>query len=949
MSNKTLVRGLSAAAILAILSGAANAAEMYHNTLAGTAKIAGGTTAGSSITVPAAGISATHYDATTVLTGGTGTIANLFKHPNWGYIHTHTISGWFKLDSLPESGFSTIYGFKTNGNDNNHGYQVAVTDEGKITLGHIKDYTEFRTTDDNYTIHTTENAVLAADTWYYLTVTIEQIDDSVTNARTRCKINVCVNGENVLSVAEGFQSDLGGGAFKEFAIGGGVTAAGLYVDDAALDGTAAETLALATSSSYTEEGSLNILSLYTHTATDGEVIDLKTVDFSAYDRVTAAKIVVPDGIHASVDVSSLNEKITDTNVQIEIAADAELTIAGGSISKSYVTNNGKIIVSGGTIESPIVIIEDGATNSNIGAVEIAEDSTLKIHSTSTNRKYNVTGAGSSTSTLILTAANAWGMSDGTSLSGLKLVVPSDAPAFYIERGIGNDVALVANRSIGCTNTDYTFTSISGSGELYKASWGGACKLIVTGSSAGYTGTCSLAIQLGANATFESANDIENIEAVAKIGSTYCGSLAAAKNLTVEGEKVVTLLKDLENTTEDAAAGMTLVIPEDITLTTTKRLGGWSDNNGAKLVVKGTLTVNECHMPIENKSSIEIHGGATINGTPDREGAISIVTADNVSLVMEDGDSIEIAAPICIRSNVTIATPEGTEVSIAKLLKPYWENSGGVVTKTGAGALTIGEGGIEDYVSISLSEGTINGDEGLASKITTSVSHNVVNFDNGVYSLGPDSHNIVVKSDIEHVKAEYTITHAGETSERMSVVDGAVSVVHGDKIDIYFVAEEGYEITSGETHIWYTGVKADVDTPYNPNPAIVVSSATPTRPEAIDSGSQEQQTAYAEWAAANGATGTAAWLADAFAIGAVKAEGADAVTQADAETKLASLITDEMIQKLAADGTEGEVTVTIEGYGNATFKFVPVTLGEDVTTSAKLFKLQATFKSLAELN
>lgn len=122
---------------------------------------------------------------------------------------------------------------------------------------------------------------------------------------------------------------------------------------------------------------------------------------------------------------------------------------------------------------------------------------------------------------------------------------------------------------------------------------------------------------------------------------------------------------------------------------------------------------------------------------------------------------------------------------------------------------------------------------------------------------------------------------------------------------------------------------------------VTKKSTPTRPSVIDGGSAEQQSAYQTWAAANGVTGsTTAKLADAFAIGATGTD--EATVLANAEKKLASLITDAMVQKLAADGATTETTVTIEGYGSATFKFVPVSLGEGVTTSAKLFRLTAEF-------
>lgn len=647
---------------------------------------------------------------------------------------------------------------------------------------------------------------------------------------------------------------------------------------------------------------------------------------------TIGNIIVKGGELIIADNSNL------TADRITINSGATLTITEGSLTASKVDNSGTIKIDGGTAETPVIITEDGGTDSGIGQVVLTSGSVLKDDATgSGNKKYTITGADDHTSKLILNSNHNWGMPSDARLRNLTVEITG--ADFWIEHTaqIDSTVDIVTDKIIHFQNNNFTLGTLSGSGN-HARNGQNTVTLTMTSNST-YTGTSSIPFVLaGTHGLTLNDGNTTSIDCEAKIGNTYYATLAAAKNVTVEGEKVVTLVKDLSNTTEDAAAGMTLVIPEGITLTTTKRLGGWSNNNGAKLVVKGTLTVNGSHMPIENKSSIEIHGGATINGTPDNEGAISIVTGANVSLVMKGGESIEIAAPICIRSNVTINTPAETEISIAKLIKPWWENSGGVVTKTGAGALTIGEGGIEDYVSISLSEGTINGDEGLASKITTSVSHNVVNFDNGVYSLGPDSHNIVVKSDIEHVKAEYTITHAGETSERKSVVDGAVSVVHGDKIDIYFVAEEGYEITSGETHIWYTGVKADVTSPHNPNPAIVVSPIAPTAPTAtVDTITAEGiEAAYsftADTVSEATATYYADWTAD-FEVSFNKAIAKDSV----------SLHGQYAVPEGAQVGYTGEwIGFTLGALeANETIKLVALATGSDFAVSYEYLKQIGTF-------
>lgn len=125
--------------------------------------------------------------------------------------------------------------------------------------------------------------------------------------------------------------------------------------------------------------------------------------------------------------------------------------------------------------------------------------------------------------------------------------------------------------------------------------------------------------------------------------------------------------------------------------------------------------------------------------------------------------------------------------------------------------------------------------------------------------------------------------------------------------------------------------------------ITVSAPTPTRPTDIEGGSQAQKDAFDAWVSKQiGLTDPSTANINAFIL-----DMPNESTEEALEAKLASLITSEMVQKLAAGGTTTETTVTIPGYGCATFKFVPVTLGEGVTTSAKLFKLTATFVPTAE--
>lgn len=120
--------------------------------------------------------------------------------------------------------------------------------------------------------------------------------------------------------------------------------------------------------------------------------------------------------------------------------------------------------------------------------------------------------------------------------------------------------------------------------------------------------------------------------------------------------------------------------------------------------------------------------------------------------------------------------------------------------------------------------------------------------------------------------------------------------------------------------------------------IVANTPSPTVPEAIKGGSEAQQDAYAEWAEANGVSGsTTAKLADAFAIGATGA-GETTVLE-DAEDKIETLLAEIDLDALAGEGVEAAVAALNEKYDNATFTLVTV---DEIETTASLFRLKVEF-------
>lgn len=116
---------------------------------------------------------------------------------------------------------------------------------------------------------------------------------------------------------------------------------------------------------------------------------------------------------------------------------------------------------------------------------------------------------------------------------------------------------------------------------------------------------------------------------------------------------------------------------------------------------------------------------------------------------------------------------------------------------------------------------------------------------------------------------------------------------------------------------------------------------------------DQKDAYNTWAAENGITtettaADATTAATAFVMGVTVAEG-------QTIAKAAALKADEMLKEIATtEGVDlaallaqaqeaGADGLEVEGYDGLTVKLVPTTLGEEVQTSAKLFKLSITIK------
>ncbi len=200
-------------------------AKMYSNKLASGSVTIPAETYGD-ISVPGLGIKATAYTANTAISGGEGSFANIIFRANGRVdVRTHTVSGWFKFDSND----CTIYAATTGGGTHG-GYRLYCDSNGQLWAGKCKS-TDLTWTDTSYKQVTT--TALNPNTWYYLTIAITK-DDGANASNHNATAVVFVNGEKVFDGTSTFATNLDGSSCSAFYIGGGVSAAGLRVDQAAV-------------------------------------------------------------------------------------------------------------------------------------------------------------------------------------------------------------------------------------------------------------------------------------------------------------------------------------------------------------------------------------------------------------------------------------------------------------------------------------------------------------------------------------------------------------------------------------------------------------------------------------------------------------------------------------------------------------------------------------------
>lgn len=194
--------------------------------------------------------------------GASGTVTDMIKEIQKGTgtnpdtnVATHTVMGWFKIDSLPTSGnYQMLWAarslVRSSGalvTGDHAGYRVCVTSAGELAIGKVKyENSNFSFSSDGSNEPVlSSGAGIVAGTWYHIAVTINT--PAYTTAAGRVgEPTFYVNGKAIALATSGatFKVNLAGNKCGEVVTGQGISAAGFYVDDAVMSAEAIRTQAV---------------------------------------------------------------------------------------------------------------------------------------------------------------------------------------------------------------------------------------------------------------------------------------------------------------------------------------------------------------------------------------------------------------------------------------------------------------------------------------------------------------------------------------------------------------------------------------------------------------------------------------------------------------------------------------------------------------------------------
>lgn len=241
-----------------------------------------------------------------------------------------------------------------------------------------------------------------------------------------------------------------------------------------------------------------------------------------------------------------------------------------------------------------------------------------------------------------------------------------------------------------------------------------------------------------------------------------------------------------------------------------------------------------------------------------------------------------------------------------------------------GDVNLTDGSSSSTVTIAKLDGTGNFS---ATKNTTYVFNAIASTYTGALTNGNGSTMKVKTIETAHATVPSAKTKVLSISGTINTSDLSVKLADGTAIDAEKISVE--------------------------SDGIYILAPAPVVPTEITGGSKAQQTAYVAWADAAGVTDpTTKGAAEAFALNLTAEKLADKTVEQAVKDELDELLKTidankeidllAIMQAVVASTSDG--TITLDGYENATIKLVPATLGEGVTTDAKLFRLKVEFNA-----
>lgn len=365
-------------------------------------------------------------------------------------------------------------------------------------------------------------------------------------------------------------------------------------------------------------------------AVDGEGT-LRFAPDTEGNTLTSPLTLVNANVNATSGVASLGAVSIAAGKTLTVSTTPSLSIATGA-------NAGTLQVIGGSEASPVVLSAGNVLNADIGQVELAENTTLRLHATGGNKVYRVRGAGSSSVLLLTSAGQGWGLTaNGTALDNLTLVIPATVDGttananFWMTPGkTTSTVHFRTERQITGENAagTFDFASIAGSGNFLGA---GRHLRISDGANAVYSGVFSGAgsfAKVGEGTqTLSGANTYTG-------GTTIEGGVLKLTDGGVPGTGTVTInsgtlevAANASKTLANAFSGVGAI--EKTGIGTASLTGDLSGFTGAVTVAGGTLDVSTATFG-ETKPTFAVSTGELI-ATAGNEGTVTVSAGATLKL------------------------------------------------------------------------------------------------------------------------------------------------------------------------------------------------------------------------------------------------------------------------------------------------------------------------------